>query len=55
MRTLFALAAVAGIVSAGNLFTYTGTSHFNLEQFVDPADMPALIPAGNYTNKTIFS
>ena len=52
MRSLLALAALAGIVSAGNLFTYTGSSHFELQQFAPADEHPALVPGGNFTNDT---
>jgi len=55
MRSLFALAAVCGLVSAGNLYTYRGTSHINLQQFINPSELPPVEPYGNYTNQTIFN
>lgn len=55
MRTLFGILAVCGLASAGNLYTYEGTSHLHLGQFTPPADLPPLIPAGNFTNQTIFN
>jgi hypothetical protein len=30
MRTVLAILAVCGVVSAGNLFSYQGTSHYQL-------------------------
>jgi len=63
MRSLFALAAVLGLVSAGNLYTYRGTSHFRLGEAVneeyepqyDAEGVELVEPIGNYTNSTIFT
>jgi hypothetical protein len=54
MRTLFALAAVSGIVSAGNIYTYEGSSEYVLGQSIEPVYVPPVVPYGNYTNQTIF-
>ena len=55
MRTLYAFFAICGVASAGNLYSYEGTSHFNLGQFTPPDKLPPLVPAGNFTNQTIFN
>jgi hypothetical protein len=55
MRSIFAVAAVCGLVSAGNLYTYTGTSHIDLQDFLHPNDLPPVEPYGNFTNSTVFA
>ena len=55
MRSLFALAAVCGLVSAGNLYSYRGTSDINLQQvFGPPSALPPVEPYGDFTNDTII-
>jgi len=54
MRYLLALAFIARLVTAGKLYAHRGTSHYFLDPFTAPADIPVLRPAGNYTNSTIF-
>lgn len=55
MRSLLALAVVAGFVSAGDIYTYHGSSEYYLGQAIEePTEIPPLVPFGNYSNYTVF-